>query len=645
MQRAETLQALIRERGKQGKPVERVYRMLFNPDLYLIAYAKLSGNEGALTPGITGDTVDGMSMDKIKAIIERLRHERYRWSPVRRVYIPKKNGKKRPLGIPPWSDKLLQEVMRMILSAYYEPKFADNSHGFREGRGPHTALGDIREKWAGTSWFLEGDIKGCYDHVDHQVLLDILARDIRDNRFLRLVKYLLEAGYMEDWRYHSTYSGTPQGGVVSPLLANVYLNELDQYVNQTLTPKWTKGNSRRRSTEYYRLKRQEEQLRKKGRNEEAKAIRKESQKRPSVDTKDEGYRRLRYVRYADDYLLSFVGSKAEAEEIKEVLGTFLREHLKLEQSPEKTLVTHARTERARFLGYEVHTAQLDFRRSRSVGTSAHDRRSTNGRILLNVPETVLRDKCQHHLKNGKTIHRTERLEDDDFTIVATYQSEYRGLVNYYALAYDLRRLGKLRWIMEQALTKTLARKHKTSVKRIYAKYAERREADGRRILVVRKPRDGKEPLVATWGGISLQWNPNAIIVDRERRIWNHKTELLQRLMANECEYCGSTEDIEVHHIRRVISDKEKGWIPIWLKIMRARRRKTMVLCHDCHTDITFGRPMRNVPSGYGFMWTGQINSTLRKIINGTGEPDAVKSCTSGSEGGSRKSATGIGPEE
>jgi hypothetical protein len=302
--------------------------------------------------------------------------------------------------------------------------------------------------------------------VDHQVLLDILARDIRDNRFLRLVKSLLEAGYMEDWRYHSTSSGTPQGGVVSPLLANVYLNELDQFVNQTLIPKWTKGNRRRRNTEYYRLKRQEEPLRKKGRNEEATASRKESQKLPSVDTKDEGYRRLRYVRYADDYLLSFVGSKAEAEEIKEELGTFLRDHLKLEQSQEKTLLTHARTERARFLGYEVHTAQLDFRRSRGVGTTAHDRRSTNGRILLNVPETVLRDKCRHHMENGKTIHRTERLEDDDFTIVATYQSEYRGLVNYYALAYDLGRLGKLRWVMEQALTKTLARKHKTSVKRI-----------------------------------------------------------------------------------------------------------------------------------------------------------------------------------
>jgi hypothetical protein len=242
------------------------------------------------------------------------------------------------------------------------------------------------------------------------------------------------------------------------------------------------------------------------------------------------------------------------------------------------------------------------------------------------------------MENGKTRHCKERLEDDDFTIVATYQSEYRGLVNYYALAYNLYRLSKLKWVMEQALTKTLARKHKTSVKKIYVQYAERRETDGRRTLVVRKPRDGKDPLVAIWGGIPLQWNPKATIVDRERRIWNTRTELLQRLMADECEYCGSRDAIEVHHIRRVVSDKERGKVPEWLKIMRARRRKTMVLCHDCHMDITCGRPMRNAPSGYGFIWTGRINSTLRKIINGTGEPDAVKSRTSGSEGGSGKSA-------
>jgi hypothetical protein len=314
--------------------------------------------------------------------------------------------------------------------------------------------------------------------------------------------------------------------------------------------------------------------------------------------------------------LGFTGTRAEAGAIKEEVGKFLLKKLKLEQSQEKTLVTHARTERAKFLGYDIHTAQLDDQRSRSVGTTAHNRRSTNGAVVLSVPERVIKDKCKPHVHDGKTVHRKEALEDDDYTIVATFQSEYRGLVNYYALAYNLCRLSKLKWVMEQALTKTLARKHQTSVKKIYDKHSAKTTTNGRayKALKVVREREGKDPLVALWGGIPLRWNPKATLVDRERRIWNTRTELIQRLLADECEYCGSTEDMEVHHLRRVVSNKEKGTVPYWLQIMRARRRKTMVLCHECHVDITFGRPMRNAPSGHGFMWTGKRASTLRKVI-------------------------------
>lgn len=625
--------------------------MLFNPELYLVAYAKLYGNDGAMTPGTNGETVDGMSLDKINAIIEQLRRESYRWSPTRRVYIPKKNGKMRPLSVPSWSDKLLQEVIRMILSAYYEPRFAGNSHGFREGLGTHDALREIRQTWTGTTWFLEGDIKGCFENVGHQILLEILARDIHDNRLIRLMKHLLEAGYMEDWRYNETYSGTPQGGVISPLLSNIYLNELDQYINRTLTPKWTKGAKRHPNPEYYKWKSREARLRQAGRKEEAKAARKESQKLPSVKTEDEGYRRLRYVRYADDFLLGFVGPRAEAEQIKEEVRRFLQDKLKLEQSQEKTLITHAKTERARFLGYEIYTAQEDNQRSKGGSRITHNRRSINGGIMLSVPRKVIEEKCRLCKKGEKTVYRSELLNDDDFTIIARFQSEYRGLVNYYALAYNLStRVSKLRITMEQTLTKTLAHKYKTSVKRIYGKYGARIKTDGpegktRKVLKVERTREGKKPLVAMWGGISLKWNPSAKLVDGERRIWNTRSELIQRLLANECEYCGSTEELEVHHLRRVIANKEKGTVPKWLQIMRARRRKTMVLCRVCHEDVTYGRPMRNAPSGRGFMWTGKRTSTLRKGNLGCGEPDAVKSCTSGSEGGSRKSATGVGPEK
>jgi group II intron reverse transcriptase/maturase len=242
MRTADQVLSIIHERGKRGLPLERVYRLLFNPALYLKAYGKIYRNNGALTPGSTEETVDGMSMSTIEAIIEALRYERYHWTPARRIYIEKRHSKKkRPLGLPSWSNKLLQEVMRLILSAYYEPQFSPSSHGFRPGRGCHTALSEIYHKWVGTKWMVEGDIAQCFDALDHSVLLSILSENIHDGRFLRLIEGLLKAGYLEEWRYHATYSGSPQGGILSPLLANIYLDKLDKFVETTLAPACTRG--------------------------------------------------------------------------------------------------------------------------------------------------------------------------------------------------------------------------------------------------------------------------------------------------------------------------------------------------------------------------------------------------------------------
>src|SRR5436305_1814991 len=198
MRNAETILGLIRERGKRGLPLERVYRLLFNTDLFLMAYGKIYRNTGAMTPGITEETPDGMSLEKIECIIEALRSERYRWLPARRTYIPKKQGKKRPLGMPVWSAKLVQEVLRLILEAYYEPQFSDHSHGFRPERGCHTALKEVYHNWKGTTWFIEGDISQCFDKLSHELLLKMLGENIHDGRFLNFMKELLDAGYMED---------------------------------------------------------------------------------------------------------------------------------------------------------------------------------------------------------------------------------------------------------------------------------------------------------------------------------------------------------------------------------------------------------------------------------------------------------------
>src|SRR5215469_10809378 len=362
MQTAETYLELVRERGKQGLPRERVYRQLFNPDLYLMAYGKIYRNAGAMTHGVTDETPDGMGLPKIDAIIEALRYERYHWLPARRTYIPKQNGSKRPLGLPVCSDKLVQEVIRLILQAYYEPQFSPHSHGFRPQRSCATALREIYYHWAGTSWFIEGDISHCFDSLDHELLLAELQEHIHDSRFLKLVPELLEAGYMEEWTLNQTWSGVPQGGIVSPLLSNILLNRLDSYVETVLIPQYTKGVKRKLNPEYVHLMNNSRYHRKRGRVEKAEALRTQAQHLPAVAIHDPDYRRLKYVRYADDFLLGFVGPKAEAEEIKRQLRTFLREELKLELSEDKTLITNARKEAAKFLGYEVTTLQANDKR-------------------------------------------------------------------------------------------------------------------------------------------------------------------------------------------------------------------------------------------------------------------------------------------
>ena len=382
MQNAETVLGVLRERGRRGLPCDELYRQLFNEHLYLLAYGRLYANHGAMTPGVDGETVDGMSLAKIGRIIDALRHERYRFQPVKRVYIPKKNGKKRPLGLPSWSDELVGEVVRLLLEAYYEPQFSDRSHGYRPRRGCHTALTEVA-KWAGTTWFIEGDIADCFGSLDHSVTLGILGEKIRDNRFLRLIKGMLQAGYLEDWEWNATLSGAPQGGVVSPIISNIYLHRLDTFVETVLIPEYTRGVRRVRNPAYREVTNAIERARYHDDRGAVRQLRKQQRSLPSQDPQDPGYRRLRYTRYADDHLLGFTGPKAEAEEIKARLAAFLREDLKLELSEDKTLITHARTGAAKFLGYEITVQHNDHKATRG-------KRSVNGIIALRVPLEVIK---------------------------------------------------------------------------------------------------------------------------------------------------------------------------------------------------------------------------------------------------------------
>ncbi|MEG4501943.1 reverse transcriptase domain-containing protein [Microcoleus sp. F10-C6] len=542
-----------------------------------------------MTRGITEETADGMSVKKIESLIEDIRYERFRWTPVRRVNIPKKNGKTRPLGVPTWKDKLVQEVVRSILEAYYEPQFSDSSHGFRPERGCHTALTTIDRTWQGTKWFIEGDIRGCFDNIDHKILMSILRDKIKDNRFLRLMENLLKAGYCEQWKYHSTLSGTPQGAIVSPILANIYLDKLDKFVWENLIPEYTRGKRRAENKEYAKLQKLAWYYRKTGQTLKAHELEIKYQKMPSKDVRDPGYRRLSYVRYADDFLLGFIGSVAEAKEIKEKLRTFLADNLKLDMSFEKTLITNAHKGAAKFLGYSVVVQQSNSKHTQG-------RRSLNGVIGLRIPTRFVEEKCAQYKRNGKPIHRPELINDDDFTIVSIYQSEYRGYVQFYSLAQNIAWLSKLQWVMWSSLMKTLACKHKTSVAKICSKYHKTvKLPQGRRKCVeITINREGKKPLVARFGGLSLKRNPKATIPDLPlTRKPPERNELIKRLLADECEVCGAKGDIEVHHVRALKDLKVKGRKskPLWMQIMSARRRKTLMVCRQCHDAIHAGKPI------------------------------------------------------
>jgi group II intron reverse transcriptase/maturase len=582
MQEAEVVLGVLRERGRKGLPLTQFYRQMFNKDLYLLAYGNIYSNQGAMTPGASEETADGMSEEKIDQIIGLMRCERYRFSPARRVYIPKKNGKLRPLGLPSWSDKLVGEVVRLLLEAYYEPQFSDRSHGFRRKRGCHTALREIGNTWTGTVWFVEGDISDCFGSLSHQVLLAIMAEKIQDQRFLRLIRHMLKAGYLEEWEYRDTLSGCPQGGVASPILSNIYLNKLDDFVEKELIPQYTRGKRRRHNPEYDRALWRNSSARRRGDRAEAREQRRIVRTLPSADPMDPGYRRLFYTRYADDHLLGFIGPKAEAEEIKEKLARFLRETLALELNQNKTLITHARTRAALFLGYQI-TVQHN---STKI---TNGRRSVNGVIALKVPRDVVKAKCAHYRKQGKPWHRPRLQNQSDYDIVRIYGAEYRGVVNYYLLAQNTWRLGTLRWNAETSMLKTLAAKHRCSVTQAASRYKAKADtADGPlTCFEARLRREGKHDLVARFGGISLRQNRRAVITDPAPvPVHAPRKELIDRLRKRQCELCEHGTATAVHQVARLADLGRTGpGQPAWAALMAKMRRKTLVVCAACHDWI------------------------------------------------------------
>ncbi|MGD9382297.1 MAG: reverse transcriptase domain-containing protein [Candidatus Thorarchaeota archaeon] len=588
---------IVGKRGEADSTLKRVYyNIVTNEELYLQAYANLYANKGAMTPGTDPDnTVDGMSITRIRNLMETLKKREYRWPPVRRVYIEKKNSlRRRPLGMPGFNEKLIQEVLRMVLETYYEQLFRKSSHGFRPQLGCHTALDEIWT-WHGVKWFVEGDIQGCFENINHSVLLNILGRKIKDQTLLSLIKGMLEAGYMEEWTYHKTYSGTPQGGIISPLLANIVLNELDVFVEDVLIPEYTTGKTRRYNQEYMKLARCERTARQKGDWVEAKKLRKRYTKLPSRDPNDPEYGRLKYVRYADDFIFGYTGTKQKAMEIKERTGRFLK-GMKLELSEDKTFITHAMTEKTRFLSYHINRMQNDVRTQRGVNhpkTGSHKRRTYNQLVHMSVPLDVIKSWVSKVKSKNKIQHRTELMNASDYDIIMAYEIELQGLMNYYNRAYNQSALIYLRYVWEESLLKTLARKHKTGREKARRRYCKFQSEDGRRVIGVEVEREGKKPLTAMFGRKPIQRQEVVPIVDEVQTLFISRNELLNRLLAEKCELCGRTHvPLNGHHVKK-LKDLKERWKgkpakPTWVRKMIEKRRKTLFVCEECHRKIHAG---------------------------------------------------------
>lgn len=568
---------------------------MLRADVYYLAYQNLYANNGASTEGINSDTADGFGEEKIQKIINSLADESYVPKPVRRTYINKANGKKRPLGIPTFTDKLVQEVLRMILEAVYEPVFLDCSHGFRLKRSCHTALKRIRYSFSGSRWFIEGDIKGCFDNIDHHTLITLINGKIKDMRLIKLLWKFLKAGYMENWKYYATYSGTPQGGIISPLLSNIYLHELDKFTLK-LSEDFHKPPSRHGTKEYANIKSKVRNLRSKigesTNSKEKEMLLKELKEARATQLKTpfkmQDDKRLKYIRYADDFVIAINGSKEDCIAIKTKLSEFIANTLKMELSEEKTLITHS-NEYARFLGYDIRVR----RNNNHVKTvNGCTRRTFNNKVEFAVP---LNEKITKFLfaknviaqKEDGTIEPIRRTRLSHYTpleIVNTYNAELRGIANYYSLASNFHNLNYFAYLMEYSCLKTLAGKYKSKIGKIKNKFKdgkgnwgipyETKTGKKRRYFV--KYSDSRSCKAAT-----------DIIQGIEVMNRLSGTTWESRLKAKECELCGNMEakKYEIHHINKVKNLKGKVQ---WEQMMIAKRRKTLVVCVPCHDKIHRG---------------------------------------------------------
>jgi len=575
-----------------------LYRLMYKEDLYVLAYEQIKSKPGNLTPGTDGETLDGFALATIREIIHEMSTEQFQFKPVRTTFIPKANGKMRKLGIPCVRDKIVQQVMYMILAAIYDspntPYFRETRHGFRPNRSCHTALREIRRKWSAANWLIEGDIRSCFDEIHHGTLVAILSKKIADQRFLNLIWKLLNAGYMDlRGARKESLVGSPQGGLLSPILANTYLHELDEFVEE-LRIKREKGKNKSQNPVYQRLSQEKAKLVAQGKTKtpEFKALVQKMRTLPSTDVNDPDFIRIKYLRYADDWIIGLCGSCALAEGIKQEVKTFLRDHLKLTLSEEKTRITNARTEEAFFLGTILKmgnngAAKVTLSPSRSG--KRIKRRSTAWETVMKAPMPKLIKRLSERgfcTKEGKPTSKSGWAFLDVDQIISLYTGVNRGIQNYYRFTDNWRQLGRIQYILRFSLAMTLARKFNITTSQVFKRF-------GKQLTYVIKGKEGKEDRT-----VSFYWNHD----------WKKKREAFQSGKVSDidlvrvaarmrtrsklgcpCCICGEAlQPLVMHHVRHIRKLSNKREATGFNRILRMLNRKQIPVCETCHWNIHRG---------------------------------------------------------
>lgn len=567
------LKSLESRARTNGVVIDRmVYKLMCDPQLLEIAYNNIRSRPGNMTPGVTPETLDGMSYDLLLTIAEQLKTERFQFKPGRRIYIPKPGKKlKRPLTIAPPRDKVVQEAMRIILNCIFEPTFLDSSHGFRPHRSCHTALERVKIKFKPATWVIEGDIEKCFDSVNHERLMEIIEAKITDRQFTKLIRKSLKAGYFEFQLIPHNIIGTPQGSIISPILSNIYLHQMDAYLEE-LKNAFDKGKRAKNTLAYERIRYQMKKAKGLPDKSGFRTIVKEARKTPVMDYSDPAYKRLGYVRYADDWVVGIRGSYLDAREILSKISEFCQKDLKLKVSDTKTKITNLNKEKVVFLGVNIFRSKHTkyYRRKRSSVSSSY-KQGQNLQLQFHVSLDRIRSRLAQaniYKTNQKAHPKFIWLSLEHSQIVTLYNGVLRGFLNYYSFVGNYSRLvSLLRYVIYGSATALLATKYNLTMAKVIKKF-------GR---TLKDPTNQKhqlyEPTYKATGEFKINANPLvSSLYSRHRSLAS-----LQDLV---CSICGSDYRVEMHHVRALKDLNPKASAVD--QIMAKNRRKQIPLCRECH---------------------------------------------------------------